>query len=233
VIYVNELLIAAVSALVGSVVALVWESAIKPRRERSAIASAIAAELLNNAQTMRRYIADRADADSASDPRTLHVSMAVYTALASRLGELRLPDVLLVTQTYDSLARSIAFWDVELSGTKRGSADNNALRAAVDRAQDVELAQLDEEVDVHHQLSLRELADASEFTGIALVAAYGRDRPIFRRKRRMALRMEDLERLMDHATGYTPADVDRIREAIAELTRRRPKWHSGPPDSAA
>lgn len=97
----DEFLLAGISAAIGSIVTLAWEAVLKPRRERYAIASALAGELASNARTIELRLVHEPPPDVRALVRDL--SDTVYTACVPRLGELLFEDTLRVTEMYASI----------------------------------------------------------------------------------------------------------------------------------
>lgn len=76
-----------VNACAGAGIALLWESWWKPRRERRSLMAALAAEVHHNITYMDIHL-DIGERDNSQVPPDFRVTTTLYSALASRLGEL-------------------------------------------------------------------------------------------------------------------------------------------------
>lgn len=90
-----ELIAAVLGALIGSATTIVWETLLKPRRERTGMAAALNAEVAFIILVVDRYVS-RAERDEV--PIDFRAPTTVYRALAGRLGELP-PDIAFLLAT--------------------------------------------------------------------------------------------------------------------------------------
>lgn len=91
----SELIAAVIGALIGSATTILWETVLRPRRERVSVAAALNAEVAYIVLTVDRYL-DQAERHMV--PIDFRAPNTVYQSLSGRLGELP-PDISFVLAT--------------------------------------------------------------------------------------------------------------------------------------
>lgn len=82
----TELVAAILGAMLGVGGTLAWEAYFKPRRERKSLALALASEVLDNVEILQQYRSPMPG--KQMDWRLMRMSSTIFSAVASRLGEL-------------------------------------------------------------------------------------------------------------------------------------------------